>query len=338
MVGKTTSNNGEIGYRIESANDGTDYFVWSQLGVIQSGTGDVTGQPINTGVWTNLVITKSGSNANLYKNGVLIGSNTNLSALVNCSNNLLFGACNDQGLIVSHFQGKLDDIGIWDRALSQSEITVLYESCNINPSISPSPALVAIGASTQFITPTIAGGIYQWQTNPANTGWINSPSNSTYSGGTTNNLAVNNVQLANHQQPFRVIVTSGSCIDTSLVASIEISDTCVVTVNDTVFTAVTDTLIINTSISSVPTNVQNTIKIYPNPASDYITIDNGNYTVMFGYSIMIENNSGQQVFQSEINQAQFYLDLSSWTGNGLYFIHLIDPQGSTITIRKIVLQ
>ena len=52
----------------------------------------------------------------------------------------------------------------------------------------------------------------------------------------------------------------------------------------------------------------------------------------------IENNAGQQVFQSAINQAQFYVDLSTWTGNGLYFVHLIDAQGNTVTVRKIILQ
>ncbi len=146
------------------------------------------------------------------------------------------------------------------------------------------------------------------------------------------------MQLANHQQPFRVIASNGACTDTSAVAQIQISDTCVNTVNDTIYTTVTDTLIINTTLSLAPPNDQNTILIYPNPASDHITIDNGNYAAMAGYSIVIENNAGQQVFQSPINQAQFYVDLSSWTGNGLYFVHLFDPAGNTVTVRKIVLQ
>jgi hypothetical protein len=71
---------------------------------------------------------------------------------------------------------------------------------------------------------------------------------------------------------------------------------------------------------------------------DHITIDNGNFAAMAGYTIKIENNAGQQVFQSAINQQQFYVDLSTWTGNGLYFVHLIDPQNNTVTVRKIVLQ
>jgi hypothetical protein len=32
------------------------------------------------------------------------------------------------------------------------------------------------------------------------------------------------------------------------------------------------------------------------------------------------------------------MNLSTWTGNGIYFVHLVDPQGNTVDIRKIVLQ
>jgi hypothetical protein len=137
-----------------------------------------------------------------------------------------------------------------------------------------------------------------------------------------------------------VIGSNGNCTDTSNIATIQIADTCItnVTVYDTLLTTVTDTLIINTTLGLPAPNNENTILIYPNPASDHITIDNGNYTAMAGYTIKIENNAGQQVFQSLINQAQFYVDLSTWSGNGLYFVHLIDAQGNTVTVRKIVLQ
>jgi hypothetical protein len=164
--------------------------------------------------------------------------------------------------------------------------------------------------------------------------------NSTYSGATSNTLLVSNTSVSNHNQSFRVIVNAIGCIDTSDVVAIQIADTCItnVTVYDTLLTTVTDTLIINTTLSLPAPNNENTILIYPNPASDHITIDNGNFTAMAGYTIKIENNAGQQVFQSLINQAQFYVDLSTWTGNGLYFVHLIDPQNNTVTVRKIVLQ
>ena len=110
----------------------------------------------------------------------------------------------------------------------------------------------------------------------------------------------------------------------------------VCTTYDTSYVSVTDTLIIETTLG-INNTLHNTIKIYPNPASDHITIDNGNYAAMAGYSLSIKNNAGQVVFQSAINQAQFTVDLSTWSGNGIYFVHLLDNQNNTVTVRKIVL-
>jgi hypothetical protein len=233
-------------------------------------------------------------------------------------------------------------LGIWNSSLNDCEVLDLYNAqlnSVVGTTISVSPQSATIGSNVALSTSSNSTNI-QWQSNPSNFGWQNVPSNSNYSGGTTNTLSVSNVQLSNHNQPFRVIASAGNCTDTSNIATIQIADTCItnVTVYDTLLTTVTDTLIINTTLSLPAPNNENTILIYPNPASDHITIDNGNFAAMAGYSIKIENNAGQQVFQSAINQAQFYVDLSTWTGNGLYFVHLIDPQNNTVTVRKIVLQ
>jgi len=83
---------------------------------------------------------------------------------------------------------------------------------------------------------------------------------------------------------------------------------------------------------------ENSISIYPNPSNDHITIDAGDLTTMNGYSIKIEDAQGQQVFQNAVNQQQFNIDITSWGGNGLYFVRIIDPQGNTVDIKKIVLQ
>ncbi len=151
----------------------------------------------------------------------------------------------------------------------------------------------------------------------------------------------NSVTVDPSLMPY-VWVTDGNCTDTvwfnSQSATVYDTITTNTTVYDTLLTTVTDTLVINTTLSLPAPNNENTILIYPNPASDHITIDNGNYSAMAGYTIRIENNAGQQVFQSAIDQQQFYVDLSTWTGNGLYFVHLIDPQNNTVTVRKIVLQ
>jgi hypothetical protein len=102
---------------------------------------------------------------------------------------------------------------------------------------------------------------------------------------------------------------------------------------------VTDTLLINMGIVTYnPVTYNNAIKIFPNPTNDHITIDYGNFTQMNGYQLRIENSLGQEVFQTSISQQSDYLNLNTWGGNGLYFVHIVDPQGNTIDIRKIVLQ
>ena len=105
------------------------------------------------------------------------------------------------------------------------------------------------------------------------------------------------------------------------------------------YVTVTDTLVINTGITGYnPITYLNTLKIWPNPSNDHITIDAGNLATMNGYSIKIEDAQGQQVFQNAVNQQQFYVDITTWGGNGLYFVRIIDPQGNTVDIKKIVLQ
>ncbi len=236
--------------------------------------------------------------------------------------------------------GEIDDIGIWNRVLSQQEITDLYNAVNCanNTSVSPQTNSLTSGSIATFTASTSAPNpSYVWQSDFGQ-GFQTLNNFGNYSGVNTATLNITNVQLPNHTQPIRVISTSGNCIDTSNVAVINILDTCLVTVYDTLLTTVTDTLIINTTLSLPAPNNENTILIYPNPASDHITIDNGNYSAMAGYSIKITNNAGQEVFLNAINQQQFYVDLSTWTGNGLYFVHLIDSQNNTVTVRKIVLQ
>jgi hypothetical protein len=162
-----------------------------------------------------------------------------------------------------------------------------------------------------------------------------------YSGVNTATLNITDVQLSEHNQPIRVISTSGNCIDTSNVAVINILDTCItnVTIYDTLLTTVTDTLIINTVITGInPPNNLNTLKVFPNPSSSHITIDYGNFNTMGGYTLTIVNSVGQTVFTTLINQQTSYIDLSTWTGNGIYFVQLIDPQNNTIENRKILIQ
>lgn len=103
---------------------------------------------------------------------------------------------------------------------------------------------------------------------------------------------------------------------------------------------VTDTLYINANFTGFnPISYSNTIKMYPNPASTDLIIDYGtNFSYFAGYTLKIENSLSQIVYQTGITQQNQTVNLSSWTGNGLYFVLLINSTGNTLEIRKIVLQ
>ena len=134
----------------------------------------------------------------------------------------------------------------------------------------------------------------------------------------------------------------GNCIHYDTVAVYDtitttIYDTITTQIFDTVLVSVTDTLYIETTLSTSPLS-QNTISVFPNPTNDHITINTGNFALMPNYSIKIENSLGQVVFTNPLNQQSFYVDLNGWSGNGVYYLKLLDAQNNEVTVRKIVLQ
>jgi N-acetylneuraminic acid mutarotase len=249
---------------------------------------------------------------------------------------LLNNRSNHAAVVVNN---KIYVIGGNDNIGSITNLNEEYSECSNNTLIIPQTNSLTTGSTATFTATTSdPNPNYVWQSDFGQ-GFQTLTNFGNYSGVNTSTLNIANVQLPNHTQPIRVITTSGNCIDTSNVAVINILDTCLVTVYDTLLTTVTDTLVINTQITGInPPNNLNTLKVFPNPASTHITIDYGNFNAMNGYTLTIVNSIGQTVFTTPINQQTSYIDLSTWTGNGIYFVQLIDPQNNTIENRKIVIQ
>jgi len=242
---------------------------------------------------------------------------------------------------VVSLNNKIYAIGGTNSSFQSTNINEEFSVCQNNLSLTPFLNSVSIGNTSTFTATTSdPNPSYVWQSDLGQ-GFQTLNNFGNYSGVNTATLNIANVQLSEHNQPFRVISTSANCIDTSNVAIINILDTCItnVTVYDTLLTTVTDTLIINATITEInPPNNQNSLSVFPNPAHTHITINYGNFNSMGGYTLKIINAIGQTVFTTPINQQTSYINLSTWTGRGIYFVQLIDTQNNTIENRKIVIQ
>jgi len=94
-----------------------------------AGTGILTNSAVTTGVWYHLVGISDGTNISLYLNGVQQGTTTaiSFSGATQCLATLYFGKFYNN---TEYFNGDLDEVGIWNRALSSDEVLALYNSGN----------------------------------------------------------------------------------------------------------------------------------------------------------------------------------------------------------------
>lgn len=299
---------------------------------------------LTAGSWHHIVGVNTSDSMTVYFDGVKYGAFKNAwnnNSLVTNNLPLVFGRLTYDDKNVSdkrmYFDGKLDDYGIWSRALSSSEITDLYNGCKLSISTDPTNQSSNINGKAQFIAiASDTTSSYQWQSKQANLSWGDIPPSSFYTAVTSKKLTVNNIQINNHKQLFRVIATKNTCKDTSTVAMLTVNDTCITNVYDTI--AVQDTLIINAKLTGTIPLKTNLIKVYPNPAKDHLVIDFGNYSSMAGYSITIFDVAGKSVYNSTINKSIETIDLNTWTGKGVYFVKIYDKQSQQIENRKIVIQ
>jgi hypothetical protein len=197
-------------------------------------------------------------------------------------------------------------------------------------SINPLPAFVSNNAQPIPLSGTPAGGSYSGsgvsgsQFNPATAGLGSRSVTYTYNSPNTCTGSATTTTV--------VYDTTGTvCTD---------YDTVTTTIYDTTYVSLTttDTLLIDFATGIAPPNNTNTLKVYPNPAKDHLIINNGNLSAMTGYSIKVTNALGQIVFNQPVNQQQFYIDLSTWGGSGVYVLYVLDSQQNLKETKQIVLQ
>jgi hypothetical protein len=155
-------------------------------------------------VWKHIVFVSNATQGQfIYINGVLTGSTVVPGAICNSTNPLIFGAAIPT---FRFFDGGLDDIGIWNRALTPCEISRLYTS-SLSPTLNviTSSSLICVGSSAT-LTANGAATSYSWNTNALTSAIVISPTvTTTYTVAGTNTLTgcsqsttiVQNVELCN---------------------------------------------------------------------------------------------------------------------------------------------
>jgi hypothetical protein len=180
-------------------------------------------------------------------------------------------------------------------------------------STEPTDQTAALGASAQFSLAAQGASLsYQWQRDQG-TGFQNVTNGGQYSGATTNTQTISNITLNNNNHKFRCIVSSGNCKDTSATAILKVYDP-----------------------NGIQDAASSAINIYPNPTSALLNIDFVGMPTE-GYSINVENSTGQLVYTQNQLQANNIIDMSAMS-KGAYLIRILDKSGRVIETRLILLQ
>jgi gliding motility-associated-like protein len=128
LISKTdgTIQNGDGGYILRAGADaGAPFGYVPVFKTVNGGNQFSSTNPI-TDVWEHLCLTYNNDTARFYRDGILVKEYfSGSSPLKPNTRNLILGASVSNS---SYFKGILDEVGIWDRALSQDEVAQLMNT------------------------------------------------------------------------------------------------------------------------------------------------------------------------------------------------------------------
>jgi hypothetical protein len=115
-----------------------------------------------TGVWLDVIVERSGNLESLFVDGNLVVSKPTIGALLASPNPLLIGRRNLGDPRNFAMDGAVDDVAIWDRALTANEIATLWNGGQGTPVLAPpSPAPAPASLTLCVIGLAILAG-YGW--------------------------------------------------------------------------------------------------------------------------------------------------------------------------------
>jgi hypothetical protein len=104
---------------------------------------------ITNNSWFYLLVKRSGAIFTAYVNGQIIGTHDSGDTIEFTGDSQFIGAYIDNGY---NIEGKIDALGIWNRALSDAEVTELYNNgTGLELDGVPQPTLVKLQAPVKFM-------------------------------------------------------------------------------------------------------------------------------------------------------------------------------------------
>jgi hypothetical protein len=129
-----------------------------------------------TNVWTHIVMVYNAGVMTLYKDNVLVATtNFTHTGVTSATLPLYIG----RGIGGNYFNGKIDDIGIWNRCLTTCEINDLFTASNSLTTVNAGPNLYACNGGTVTLNGTGAN-TYIWSPNIQNGTTFTPSINQTY--------------------------------------------------------------------------------------------------------------------------------------------------------------
>lgn len=212
----SSSTNGNFIWLFQTGNTGN-----YQFGTNKQGSAWSWAQSSHaTNQWEHFVGIYANGSMTLFKNGVQVATSSYIHTGANKVNLPLWIG---RGHNPNYFTGKIDDIGIWNRVLTQAEIDLLFLNCSAEVTIGPSDYATTSGGNAEFgVEGSKAGLIYQWQSD-ANGSFQDITNNTMYQGADSDTLDISGTLLTMDNVNFRCVVSDSTlCHDTSTTAVLNV--------------------------------------------------------------------------------------------------------------------
>jgi hypothetical protein len=160
-VSKISDGDWNGGYEVRTLGGGRTI---AHSGMIGGVNFDIGKSGLSNNVWIHVIVTYDGLKVRSYFNSTLSDSVSRTGSIETSNLPLRFGRRAGAGTYNNWFDGKIDDIAIWNRALTSQEVAnIYYQSCNtnINPVINGNSSVYIDSAYTYSVQQQ-NGRTYQW--------------------------------------------------------------------------------------------------------------------------------------------------------------------------------